>query len=286
MKKKDIIKLWKIFSIDYKIVELILLKTTDLSKNQLFLIDEIDDKYIPIIKEYFQKLKKGTQIEYLLENVNFYSLDFFVNNNVLIPRDDTEIMVSKVLESIKKLTSKYSLIDVWTWSWCIIISIMKNVNILPIKSYALDISDLALEITKINIQKHNIEDRVSFKNSDLLWYFLNEKQDFTLESSLIITANLPYIKDDDFGNMDTETIEYEPDLALYWWEKTGFEMYEKLFIQIFELKKIYKIKEIIVFIEIWFDQKNISTKFFKDKLLDFEYYKDNSWIERCIKITV
>jgi len=78
--------------------------------------------------------------------------------------------------------------------------------------------------------------------------------------------------------MSIETINHEPDLALYWWKETWFELYEKL------IEQCQKIWNITLFIEIWFDQKEYSKSYLENKKLKNNYYKDNSWIDRCIKI--
>ena len=84
--------------------------------------------------------------------------------------------------------------------------------------------------------------------------------------------------------MDKETLIFEPKLALFWWEKTGFELYEKLIKQLQKLKILQKIKEIILFIEIWFDQKEFAVNFLEKNWLKYKIFKDNSWINRCIKV--
>jgi len=84
--------------------------------------------------------------------------------------------------------------------------------------------------------------------------------------------------------MDSETILYEPELALYWWKNTWFELYEQLFRECFQFKKIYKLNKLIIFFEIWFDQYEYSLNYLKKLDLVFEYFKDNNWINRCIKI--
>ena len=310
--------------INKNIENLMLQKITGLSKNQLFLNNyTLTDFQKKQLLEYQKRYLSWEPIEYIIENAEFYGLDFYVDSRVLIPRNDTEIMVEKVIESVKFKKEKYFLnfwfndwklfesqsmiapifegiklnnfknintilIDIWTGSACIPISILKNLSTAgpsPLKTYAIDISKDALDVAKINIKKHNLEDKIELIQSDLLKDFkqiLSSK--FYKLNTIIITANLPYIKNWDFENMDKETIKFEPDLALYWWEKTGFELYEKLIFQIFELQNIYNIKKIILFIEIWFDQKQIAIDFLKKQNLKFEIFKDNNNIDRCIKI--
>ncbi len=257
---------------------LIIQKVTGLSKEQLFLGKEINIKQKKEINILKNRLDNWEPIEYIINNAEFYWLDFYVDNRCLIPRNDTEIMVDSVLKEVQNNKKWTTLIDVWTWSSCIPISIIKNSKNIN-KCFVIDISKKALEVSKINLEKYSLENKVTQLNWDLLDNF-----SYKLEWKVIITANLPYIKNWDFENMDKQTIEYEPDLALYWWEKTGFELYEKLIAQTFELKKKYNIEKLQLFIEIGFDQKEVSINYLSEKKLKFEIFKDNSLVDRCIKI--
>jgi len=285
MKKLEIINFWKKLEISKNNILEILEKVTGLNNSQLFLSEEIDGKYLDEIEKLFMRVVSWEPIEYILEKAEFYGLDFFVDSRVLVPRNDTEVMVEQVLEYIAENTI---LIDIWTGSSCIPISILNNLNKNDknriLKTYTIDISEKALEVSKINIEKHWLWDRIEQIHWDLLLNFSSHitypKGDWY--ENLIITANLPYIKDWDFENMDYETIEFEPDLALYWWKYTWFELYEKLIYQVLELKK--EVNEINMFIEIGFDQKEIAEKFLNNLNLKFEIFKDNWSIDRCVKI--
>jgi len=301
MKKQELINFWLKLWISQNNILRILEKITGLSKNQLFLSDYINDKFIDKIEEYFARLVSWEPIEYILKKAEFYGFDFYVDSRVLIPRNDTEVMVEEAIKTLNKENKKeFLLIDVWTGSSCIAISILKNTKNIK-KSYVIDISKKALEVSKINIEKHNLENKIIQINWNLLennplaplsrgieCLLTHDKSNWGI-FNIIITANLPYIKNWDFENMDEETIEYEPDLALYWGEKTGFELYEKLIFQVLELKKSTLLGgdlegAIILFIEIWFDQKELAINFLKKQNLQFEIFKDNWWIDRCIKI--
>lgn len=258
---------------------------TGFSKSQLFLNKKIPDIFLKEVNEKIKRLELWEPIEYILKQAEFYWMNFYVNNNVLIPRNDTEIMIDCVLENLKS-SKKYWYIDVWTWSSCIPISILKSTDKID-KAYVVDISEKALEVSKVNIKKHNLENKIIQIKSDLLEKllisnYLGAPLGYHFDKNMIITANLPYIKQDDFENIDNETMEFEPALALYWWEQTWFELYEKLIKQCFELKNKWHI--IILFIEIWFDQYDYSKNYLKKLWLQFEYYKDNWGIWRCVKI--
>lgn len=269
-------------------INLIKQKITGLSKSQLFLSPKIEYKFQKEIDLAIKRLKNWEPVEYIINNAEFYSLDFYVNNNVLTPRNDTEIMVDKAIETIVNIPKKINkepnitLIDIWTWSSCIAISILKNTFKIN-NSYVIDISEKALEISKKNIKLHNLENKIKIIHWSLLENFLLDKN-YNLDKNIVITANLPYIKNNDFDNIDKETIQFEPALALYWWKKTWFELYEQLINQIIKLKKENKEKNIYLFIEIWFDQKVYSKKYLDNLDLKFEIFKDNWWIYRCIKI--
>lgn len=146
-------------------------------------------------------------------NESFYSLPFYVDRRVLIPKNPTEVLVDKALQYIKKSPSQhFTLIDVGTGSACIPIALCKNTPKIS-QGFALDISPDALEVAKINISYHHLEDKILLKKSDLFSYFFEEKIKIT--TPLIITANLPYIQDGDFEHMDKEVIENEPHQALF-----------------------------------------------------------------------
>jgi release factor glutamine methyltransferase len=288
MKKKEIFQFWKELWLEINKIEKIILKITDLSKSQLFLLDDVQEKCIEDIKKAFIRLQNWEPLEYIINKAEFYSFDFYVNPKVLIPRNDTEVIVDKAIEQIvtipKDIDKKtnITLIDVWTWSSCIVISILKNTEKIN-NSYVIDISKKALEVSRKNIVKYNLEKKIQQIHWNLLTDFLTTNE-YELKKHIVITANLPYIKDNDHENMDIETITHEPALALYWWKETWFELYEQLIRECIQLKNIHHLKTITLFIEIWFDQKEYSENHLKNLNLKFEIFKDNWGIERCIKI--
>lgn len=278
MKKNEFKKISKEKWLNQNLVDLIILKNLKITKKELFFLEEINNSFLKDLENDLKRLENWEPIEYILEKANFFWIDFFVDSRVLIPRNDTEIMVEKVLK-IENL-EKYFLIDVWTWSSAIICSVFKNSKIK--KWLAIDISKSALEVAKINISKNNLKQKIDILKNNLLEN-IYEKNFLKNKKNIIITANLPYIKNWDFENMSTETVKYEPNIALFWWKNTGFELYEKLIWQCLELKLFFDL-EIILFIEIWFDQKEFSENFLKNFWLKFDFFKDKNWIDRCIKI--
>jgi len=150
------------------------------------------------------------------------------------------------------------------------------------KSFALDISSDALEVAKRNIGDL-AKWKVELHESNLLSAVFHDVS--IAKKDMCITANLPYILDGDHENMDKNVVKNEPDSALYGWKETGFELYKELIKQCFQMKQVHKLGDIHMFIEIWFDQKEVSSKYLNDLGLSFEYFPDSSNIERVIYIT-
>jgi release factor glutamine methyltransferase len=209
-------------------------------------------------------------------------LDFYVNEDVLIPRDDTEILVKQVIchcdsnEAIQKNEIQVSLLDIWTGSWIIPITLAKKLGFKEI--FAIDISEKAIEVAKKNIMRYNLEDKIKILNTDFkeLDFILFKWQD------LVITANLPYIKEWDFENMDFWVYSFEPKIALYGGKNTWFELYEELVNLLIKEKNVFN--SLVLFIEIGFDQYEVSKKILSKKWLKFEFFKDTNNIYRVIKI--
>ena len=147
-------------------------------------------------------LKQGIPVQYIIGNVNFYGFDFIVNKNVLIPRFETEGLVEKTIEQIKKMGFvKPNIVDIGTGSGCIAITLKK---LLPeSKIEALDISLEALKVAKDNALKNNVD--ILFYQSDLLSN-CNNKYD-------VIISNPPYIAYDE--NIMDIVKNNEPDISLY-----------------------------------------------------------------------
>lgn len=186
----------------------------------------INGNYVLSPKEekcYFDFVKRRCDYEpvaYIIERKEFYGYDFYVNSKALIPRPETEMIVNEVLKILggeKENLRKCNIIDIGTGSGCIIISILNELSKtgnrkLIDNAIANDISNKAIEIAKRNARKYSLEKRIKFICKDFSEIF--RKKDFFNDSEdLIVTANLPYIKKKDYGNLQ-KNIKYEPKLAL------------------------------------------------------------------------
>lgn len=283
MSKRELLQYAKNLQVDKKLLDKIIQKHLKISSKDLLFLNEIKTNDIKKIQKDILRLESWESIEYILQSAEFYSLDFYINKHVLIPRNDTELLVEKSIEKIEGLLDNISLIDIWTWSWNIPISIKLNTknikNVIVIEK-----SKRALNVAKYNFEKHKILNNFEILHWNLLSPLLKEKND-NITNNIIMTANLPYIKDWDFENMSKETVLYEPHMALFWWKDTWFELYEKLLEQVKSFKNFYKINQLFLFIEIGFDQYKHSKDIINKLWLKAKYYKDNSWIYRCIEIS-
>lgn len=283
MNKQDIYKILGKYFDSYQISEL-LQKQTGFSKSQLFLCSSLPSTDDAWLENIIHVWEKKYPFEYIINKAEFFWLELFVDERVLIPRNDTEIMVEQTIKTINNSQWNNIYIDIWTGSSCIPISVLKNCDKQNIRqTYVIDISRDALDVSKKNINIHNLNTEII----QLEWSLLEPFTDiYKKKYDLVISANLPYIKDNDHDNMDKQTVIYEPDLALYGWKETWFELYEILIKQIQELKISNNIENITLFIEIGFDQEIYSQKYLHSLELEFHLHKDNSWIVRCIEVNI
>lgn len=151
--------------------------------------------------EYAKKRVKGAPLQYVLGEACFYGYDFTVNQSVLIPRFDTEILVKEAIDIAKEKTNP-KILDLMTGSGAIAVSICKNAEC---KMTAADISEDALTVAKFNADKNECE--IDFKKGDLFKPIKDAKFD-------IICCNPPYIPSADMKELDDEVKNYEPASAL------------------------------------------------------------------------
>jgi len=170
-------------------------------------------------------------LAYLTHQQGFFGLDFWVNQNVLIPRPESEILVEQTLKLVSQFfkNQKVVLADIGTGSGCLAISLEKNLAQAQI--YAVDISTTALYVARKNSRRNQTQSKIKFYGGDLLAPLKNKACD-------IILANLPYIprayakKLNQFYN---QGLKYEPGSALYS-GADGLEHYRRFFGQIKNLK--------------------------------------------------
>jgi release factor glutamine methyltransferase len=167
------------------------------------------------------KLKKEYPIQYIIGATEFYGLTFKVNEDVLIPRPETEELVDWIIKETKEEKKKnkdLNILDVGTGSGCIAISLAKNLT--DAEVWAVDISQKALLLAKENAKKNDV--KINFKVRDIL-------KTTDLESKFdIIVSNPPYIRELEKKHMQNNVLKYEPGIALFVKDKNPLLFYDKI----------------------------------------------------------
>lgn len=194
-----------------------------LNRDRISIITNRDESVDISVKDDFDKLiklrKDKMPIKYILGETEFMGLILKVEEGVLIPRPDTEVLVEKANQAIKDKNYK-AICDLCCGTGAIgiaLASMNKDTDV-----FCIDISEKAEEITKFNISKNNLEDRVRFIKSDLLEEAL--KNDIKYDA---IVSNPPYIKEADIETLMEDVKNYEPHLALSGGED-GLDFYRKI----------------------------------------------------------
>ena len=210
------------------------------------------------LQESIKKIKDGFPLQYITHNQEFMGINFEVNQNVLIPQPDTEILVentiglvlNKYLENSKKTTQ---ILDLCTGSGAIAVSLKKYLP--TAKIFASDISEKALEVAKKNAKNNNVE--IEFIKSDM-FENIHEKFD-------IIVSNPPYIKSEEIEKLSKE-VQNEPKLALDG-GKDGLKFYKIISREI----KNYLKENGTLLMEIGYDEANEVMKLFENSTCIKDY---------------
>ena len=199
--------------------------------------------------KYIELLKQGEPIEHITHQKEFMKLNFYVDENVLIPRQDTEILVEEVITIAKKTRAK-KILDLCTGSGAIAVSLAKYLENIQIT--ALDISAKALDIAIANAKNNHVQDKITFVESNLFENLAPEKYD-------IIVSNPPYIRRKELEILDRE-VKREPQIALDGGED-GLDFYRK----IIDIGYQYLKYGGYICLEIGYDQKEEIMQIIKDK---------------------
>jgi release factor glutamine methyltransferase len=247
------------------------LKRIDTVLKPNFLIPE---RKLTDLKNILVKLQKEEPIQYILGNTEFYGLPFFVDNNTLIPRSETEELVAWVLEETANFQSnkqiKLSILDIGTGTGCIPISIAKNLP--KAKISAIDISSEALIVAKQNALLNKVE--VDFIELDIL------KTKKIPQEFDIIVSNPPYVRELEKAEIKNNVLKNEPHLALFVTNEDPLIFYDK----IANFAKLQLSKNGLLFFEInQYLGKETSALLHKKGFKNIELRKDLFGNDRMIK---
>ena len=210
------IKILKHSNIEAPVVDTGVILSFVLQRDRVFLYSHGDYELTEDEKKRFldaaSRRAGGMPVQYITGCQEFMSLSFRVTPDVLIPRHDTEILVETVINLVKieqGRPSQQNFLDIGTGSGCIAVSLayyMDNCHVT-----AIDISEKALDVARINAVKNGVADRIAFVKSDMFSGLPGLPPDIMFDA---IVSNPPYIPQDDIKGLQAEVREYEPHTAL------------------------------------------------------------------------
>lgn len=248
-------------------------KICGLSKTEYFekMLNEVPEENI---SDYFKAIEKRIThypLQYIIGEWDFMGLTFMVNENVLIPRQDTEVLVEKAIKIVEEEFDIHGntmpILDMCTGSGCIGITMAKRFTNAEVT--CVDISADALDVAKKNAELNEVTN-VSFVESDI---FSNVTGKYDM-----IIANPPYISSDEVDKLMPEVREYEPRIALDG-DKDGLKFYR----MIIERSKEFLNYEGYILFEIGYDQREEVKELLRQKgYVDIEALKDLSGNDRVV----
>ena len=248
--------------------ELILSKSLDISREKFLSLDDtnVEDKIISNFNKLIARRVKKEPIAYIFEKKEFWSLDFIVNKDTLIPRPETELLIECLVKYYKN--KKIFILDIGTGSGCIILSILKELK--KSKGIGIDVSKKAIKVASKNAKNLRLQARSKFIKRNL--------HEFNSYMFDLIVSNPPYICSHELKNLSEDIKKYEPRLALDG-GNDGLDVVKKI---IYKSKSILKRKGMLA-LEIGYGQfKKVSPilKFngFKIKFIIKDYHNNI----RCI----
>ncbi|MCP2027579.1 release factor glutamine methyltransferase [Flavobacterium sp. HSC-32F16] len=193
------------------------LRQIDLALNHELAFSEAD---FVVWDSLLAQLKKEVPIQYLLGKTNFYGLDFEVNENVLIPRPETEELVEWIISENKGIEKrgKIKILDIGTGSGCIAVSLAKNLPNAEV--YAIDVSKKAIETAKRNAIRNDVEVTFLFQN-------ILEAEELKCKYDIIV-SNPPYVRNLEKEEIKNNVLNYEPHLALFVDDNDALIFYRKI----------------------------------------------------------
>ena len=209
-------------------------------------------------------------VAYILEEKEFWSKNFIVNKNTLIPRPETELMVEQIVKIFK--TKDIFILDIGTGTGCILLSILSELK--NSKGIGIDISSKAIKIANENSKKHKLTQRTKFYRRSLSEIYQNKFD--------LIVSNPPYIMRKDIKNLNEDIKKFEPKLALDG-GNDGLDVIKKV---IYKSRSILKIKGMLA-LEIGNEQFKKVSKILRSNKFKTKYlvkdYRENI---RCILSTL
>ena len=249
--------------------EILLSKSIKKDKQYIILNPKeiLSTEQLEIFKSLIERRKKGEPVAYIVNKKEFWKDEFFVNEDVLIPRPDTELLIEQVLKTYSK-DAQLQVLDIGTGSGCIILSILKERP--NFYGTGIDISKKSINVSKFNAKQLNLINRVKFFHSSV--------DNFKIGKYDLIVSNPPYIESLKLKYLENDVVIFEPKLAL----SGGFDGFSKIRKVISKSKNLIK-KNGKFILEIGFNQKNKVKKILKKEGFYInKALKDYGNNDRCI----
>jgi release factor glutamine methyltransferase len=233
----------------------------------------LEKSHLEKLKNYLHELLEHKPVQYVLNEAWFYKMKFFVDENVLIPRPETEELVEWVISDFKKEkdSKPKNIIDIGTGSGCIPIALKKELP--DSKITAIDVSEKALSVANKNAAE--LHSAIEFFKID----FLKENEWQTLSQYDTIVSNPPYIPIDEKKILAKNVTEFEPQIALFVENNDPFIFYKK----IVEFSKTHLNPGGKIYVEIHEEYARQVKKIFENTGLLSEIKKDIYGKERMVK---
>ena len=240
--------------------EILLSKSINKNKKHIILNPKeiLENKQLNNFNSLIERRRKGEPIAYLINKKEFWKNEFYVNENVLIPRPDTELIIDQVLKIYSK-NSQLQILDIGTGSGCILLSILKERT--SFYGTGIDISKKSINVSKFNANRLKLDNRVKFYNSDV--------DNFKIGKYDLIVSNPPYIELLSLKYLEKDVVNFEPKLAL----SGGFDGFSKIRKVISKASTLIK-KNGKLILEIGFKQRNKVKEILK---------KEGFYINRTLK---
>jgi release factor glutamine methyltransferase len=201
--------------------ELLLAKVLNCKRLDLYLAFDrplIENELI-IYRDFLKRRSKNEPLQYIVGSVEFYGLEFIVNRSVLIPRQETEILVETIINENKD-KDNLKILDIGTGSGIIAVCLAKYLNRPQI--FAVDTSEEALAVAKDNAAANGVEEKINFVQQDITDDVISFSDEFD-----IVVSNPPYISNEEYSKLEPELRIYEPRVALTD-NSDGFSFYKTI----------------------------------------------------------
>lgn len=187
-----------------------------LGRDRSFILTHAEDPMVETqatqLSDWFKRRAAGEPLQYITGHQEFFSLDFEVTRDVLIPRPETELLVETALKLAGDSGAPF-ICDVGTGSGCVVISLLHELGASSgARAFALDLSPAALEVAKRNAVRHAVSDRIEFIVSDCFRALAPNDPARPLFD--LIVSNPPYVTEGDFAGLQREVRDFEPRTAL------------------------------------------------------------------------